>query len=71
METTSLPPVARALSLYESRSGLKIKIDRDFYQKVQINSKRFGLLLKGRLNPSFDEIKRLATTLNIDIKDLL
>lgn len=65
------PPVSKALQLYESRTGFKIKIDKAFYQKVDINPKRFGGLLKGKLEPSFDEVKRLATILNISVTDLL
>jgi len=71
MQAISTPPIARALQLYESKTGFKIKIDKDFYQKIEINSKRFGLLLKGRLEPSFEEIKRVATALDINITDLL
>lgn len=71
MEAVSIPPVAKAIQLYEQRTGFKIKIDKDFYQKVDINSKRFGLLLKGRLEPSFDEVKRVVTALNISVIDLL
>ncbi|WP_288423554.1 hypothetical protein [uncultured Spirosoma sp.] len=71
MQAVSAPPVAKAIQLYETRTGLKIKIDKDFYQKVDINSKRFGLLLKGRLEPSFDEVRRVVAALNISLTDLL
>lgn len=71
MQVDLVPPIAKAVHLYEKRTGLKIKIDKDFYQKVEINSKRFGLLVKGRLEPSFNEIKRVALALNISVTDLL
>ncbi len=63
--------MAKAILLYEQRTGLRIKIDKEFYRKVDINSKRFGLLLKGRLEPSFVEVRRIVKVLNISVIDLL
>lgn len=71
MQAFSMPTIAKAMLLYEEKTGLKIKVDKDFYQKVEINSKRFGLLFKGRLEPSFNEVKRVVTALNISVTDLL
>lgn len=71
MQASQTPPIAKAIHIYEEKTGLRIKIDKDFYQKVEINSKRFGLLFKGRLEPSFNEVKRVVTALNISVNDLL
>lgn len=63
--------IAKAIQIHEQRSGLRIKIDKDFYKRVDINSKRFGLLLKGRLEPSFSEVNRVVAALNVSVTDLL
>lgn len=40
-------PVSDALRSYESKVGLALKPNRAFYEKVGINQKRFGQLLRG------------------------
>ncbi|GAB3976024.1 hypothetical protein GCM10028806_34900 [Spirosoma terrae] len=71
MQHGSNPPIAQAVKLYEAKLGFKIKTDKEFYTKIAINPKRFGLLIKGRLVPTIDELKRVATIFNIPITELL
>ena len=63
-------PIRRVLDQYEDRIGGKFKPDTRFYQKVEINSKRFGQLLRGEKSPLVDEVIRLSDFFNVPLEQL-
>ncbi len=63
-------PIQNTLSQYEDRIGGKFKPDKRFYNKVGINSKRFGQLLRGEKIPLLDEAARLSDFFNVPIDQL-
>jgi hypothetical protein len=62
---------AKALNIYEQRTGFKPKTDREFYQRVGISPKRFGLLTKGELEITLKEALVLSDVFKIPFSDLL
>lgn len=68
---TDLSPAAKALQIHEERTGLKVKTDRSFYDKVGISPKRFGLLIKGKLDITLTEAQRVSNVFSVPITDLL
>jgi DNA-binding Xre family transcriptional regulator len=43
----------------------------DFYVKVGINRKRWGLIYRGEIEPVVSELQRIAEFFNVDVTDLL
>ncbi|OIN58640.1 helix-turn-helix domain-containing protein [Arsenicibacter rosenii] len=66
-----LPPVASVLYGYEQKTGLKVKRDRSFYARIEINPKRFGLLLRGKIEPTISEADRIAKVFGVTINEIL
>ena len=50
---------------------LKFKPNNQFYKKVGINQKRWGLIYRGETEPLVCELQRIATYFNVDIKTLI
>ncbi|WP_221390810.1 helix-turn-helix transcriptional regulator [Dyadobacter sp. NIV53] len=59
-----------AIDRYENNIGCRIKPDRLFYNKIGINQKRFGQLLRGEKEPLISEAKSLAKFLGTSIDEL-
>jgi hypothetical protein len=59
-----------ALHHYENRIGGQFKPDRRFYNKVEINPKRFGQLLRGEKAIFGYEAKNLSTFFDIPLDAL-
>lgn len=68
--TTLETPLQRVVSNYEERICGKWKPNRDFYNHVRINQKRFGMLLRGEAQMTMAEGKVIARFFNIPITDL-
>ncbi len=45
--------------------------NKAFYEKIGINSKRFGLILRGKQHPTIPEVKSIANYFQVDINELL
>ena len=43
---------------------------KHFYEKTNINCKRFGLLWKGRKSPTFDELRRISDYFQVPLEVL-
>lgn len=63
--------IQTTLNQYEDRIGGKFRPDRRFYQKVQINPKRFGQLLRGEKVLYVDEAARLSEFFKIPVQNLI
>lgn len=63
-------PIQNALAQYEDRISGKFKPDKRFYEKVGINSKRFGQLLRGEKPPLLDEAAQLAEFFDVSLDQL-
>lgn len=55
----------------EGNSLLVFKPNLDFYQKVGINQKRWGLIYKGKLEPTLTEVERVADFFKIPVTNFL
>jgi hypothetical protein len=64
-------PLQRVLHKYEERVCGKWKPNGLFYHRVEINQKRFGMLLRGELELKASEAKRLSDFFGVDIYELL
>lgn len=69
--TTIETPLQRVVSNYEERICGKWKPTSQFYKHVNINQKRFGMLLRGELEMSVSEAKTLSTFFNVPTNDLI
>lgn len=47
------------------------KPDREFYDTVSINRKRFGQIHRGEISPTVTEAKALANYFEVDITELI
>ena len=63
-------PVESALRSYESKVGLALKPNRAFYDKVGINQKRFGQLLRGKKPIYGFEAVNLSQFFGVPLEDL-
>lgn len=63
-------PISTTLAKYEDRIGGKFKPDKRFYEKVGINSKRFGQLVRGEKIPLLDEASRLSEFFSVPLTAL-
>jgi len=63
--------VQEALQGYENRIGGRFKPDHRFYQKVGINQKRFGQLVRGEKPIMGFEARNLAQFFNVALESLL
>lgn len=65
-------PLQRAVAKYEERNGCPFVPTRKmFYDRVGINQKRFGMLLRGEL-PLYDfEVVKLARFFGVEVTELL
>ncbi|HAF30552.1 MAG TPA: hypothetical protein DCG75_16030 [Bacteroidales bacterium] len=51
--------------------GLPFRPTQEFYDAIQINSKRFGLLRRNEKPATVDELKRIADYFEIPLKELI
>ena len=52
-------------------NNLIFKPDKSFYEKVQINQKRWGEIYRGKTEPKLSELKNIATFFGVDISKLI
>ncbi|HBS87730.1 MAG TPA: hypothetical protein DEA97_14300 [Bacteroidales bacterium] len=45
--------------------------DKDFYNVVQINAKRWAKIYRNEVSPTLDEAKRIADFFNVEITELI
>jgi hypothetical protein len=53
------------------KKNFPFKPDRDFYRLVNINQKRWGLIVKGELSPTVDEAKSIAAFFEVEVTELI
>lgn len=70
-QTAPETPLQRVVSNYEDRICGKWKPDNRFYQQMRINQKRFGMMLRGELEMTVSEVKKLADFFKISTDDLI
>ncbi len=64
--------ILQAVSDYENRIGTPFKPTlKLFYEKVNINQKRFGQLLRGEKEPVTSELKALSRFFNVPVESLI
>ncbi len=63
-------PIKTVLHEYEERVGYKLKPDKGFYNRVGINQKRFGQILRGEKTLLLDEAQRLSILFNVPLERL-
>ena len=51
--------------------NFRFKPDREFYEAVNINRKRWGLLFRGKVDPTITELKALGNFFNIAVNELI
>ncbi|MCK8493154.1 hypothetical protein M0L20_14895 [Spirosoma sp. RP8] len=64
-------PVKEALQDYESRISGRFKPDTRFYQKVGINQKRFGQLLRAEKPIMGFEARNLSEFFGVSLESLI
>lgn len=55
----------------KEKENFPFKPDRQFYRRVNINQKRWGLIIKGQLSPTVDEAKSIAEFFDVKITELI
>lgn len=63
-------PIKKVLNAYENQVGLKLTPNRRFYNRVGINQKRFGQLIRGEKNLLLDEAVRLSDFFKVPLDEL-
>jgi len=53
------------------KQNFPFKPDRDFYRQVNINQKRFGLIVKGHLVPTIEDVKSIAAFFEVEVTELI
>lgn len=56
---------------YKIPTDFDMKPKKSFYEKIGINQKRYGQILKGTTIANAEEIKALSVYFGIDVNDLL
>lgn len=64
-------PLQRVVRKYEERFCSKWKPNGVFYARTDINQKRFGLLLRGDLEPTVSEVKSLSSFFGVEANEFL
>lgn len=65
-------PIQRVLSQFEQRNGSRFAPNRElFYDRVGINQKRFGMLLRGELPMYVFEVVNLAKFFGVEVMQLI
>ncbi len=71
MTDSTITPVASAFHSYQDRIGGQFKPDKRFYDKVGINRKRFGQILRGEKPLFTHEARSLSDFFSVPVTDLL
>lgn len=53
----------------EGDSMLVFRPNKEFYEAVQINKKRWGMIYRGSISPNFEELGKVAKFFKKDIND--
>ena len=51
--------------------AFQFRPSKRFYEHIQINRKRFGMLLRNEKEPTIGEIQRLADYFGVDLMELI
>ena len=51
--------------------AFRFRPKRDFYVKVGINRKRWGMIYRGEIEPVVSELQRIAEFFKVDVTDLM
>ncbi len=54
-----------------AKPNFPFKPQREFYEEIAINQKRFWQIIRNEVQPNLDEIERIAKVLNVAPKDLI
>ena len=54
-----------------NKVGFDFKPTFEFYNKIQINQKRFGMICKNKVSPTIDELKAICQYFNADLKEFI
>lgn len=72
MTTDTETPLQVAVSKYEQRTGSPfVPTKKLFYERVGINQKRFGMLLRGQLPMYGYEVTALAEFFGVEVTEIL
>lgn len=61
--------IKKAIMDFEQSKCLKFTPNTMFYQKVQINQKRFGMIVRGEIEATQGEIQRLSNFFDIPVQN--
>ncbi|RDB06531.1 hypothetical protein [Runella aurantiaca] len=70
MELVTQTTLQKIVNEYEERTALKFKPDERFYERIEINPKRFWQLVKGKKRPTYDEAVNLTKYFDLPLTDL-
>lgn len=59
------------IKIMSEKAGFGFKPNRQFYDSIEINQKRFGMLCKKKISPTLDEITAICKYFNADISQFL
>jgi len=71
MINSTASSVASAYNAYQDKIGGQFKPDQRFYQRVGINRKRFGQILRGEKPLFAHEVRSLSDFFGVPATDLL
>lgn len=69
MSNTIQTPIEKVILKFEERISLKFVPDDRFYKKVGINQKRFGMIVKGKLEMYAYEAKSLSDFFGVSVNE--
>lgn len=55
----------------KERKHFRFQPDQDFYDEVNINQKRWGMLFRGDTSPTIDELKIIANFFEVEVTELI
>ena len=53
----------------KERNFFPFQPSRSFYEKININQKRWGMLTRGVASPTIDELKSIATFFEVEVTE--
>jgi len=62
--------ISELISKRESLA-FRFRPKRDFYLKVGINRKRWGMIYRGEIEPVISELQRIAEYFEVDVTELM
>lgn len=59
------------MKILEKHAGFSFKLNKAFYNSIEINQKRFGMLCRKEVSPTLDELKAICKYFNAEISQFI